>query len=84
MAGRHQRSEPATGAGPFEVEVFNQNLSKSFEETLVDVKDVGVYCGTHEYRATAVESENKQGEDVTVAWNHYHECWQYTPTWRPK
>lgn len=75
--------KPETGVGPFELEVFNANLSRSFVETVVNVYEGPQSFGHHNYRGTAIESENKQGQDVGVWYNGTQEAWQYDPSWQP-
>ncbi len=63
----------------FEAEVYNANLSKSFVETVTNVSE-RPGCGT---KAVALQSANKQHQDVTIVWNEYHEVWQYSLLWQP-
>jgi len=81
MAKRTQ-NRPETGPGPFEADVFNANCSKSFPETIVNVREHPECCGTREISGTAIESPNKQGDDVTVWWNRTHGVWQYSQLWQ--
>lgn len=76
------QNRPATGPGPFDAEVFNANLSKSFPETLINVVEGPHSFGYRPVTATAVQSVNKQGQDVKVWWNGTQEAWQYG-AWQP-